>query len=234
MEATVITDLRVIGCGEKSQPIIEQVKAFEFEGLVTEVITETNNLTSEVDNKMVIVLAPEYFEGLDKLLKKFYQSGVLTILIAANNFGLSSYVCDSHTTVPLEQFAEVVKILVQALFIQGTINYDFNDLSMTLRNTGNFYTYKAEDRFAEAVDSLSRQSDIFEGAENGTLLIMVNRDKTHVRVEDIDLLSKYLGTLPENINMRWALYNDDTLPADTVRISIIIAGKNCRINRVDK
>lgn len=234
METTVITDFRVIGYGEKSQPVIEQVKALGFEGLMTEVITETDNLASEVDNKMVIVLVPEYFEGLDDLLKRFYQSGVLTILIAANNFDLSPDVCDSRTTVPLEQFAEVVKILAHALFIQGTINYDFNDLSLTLRNTDNFYTYKAEGKFTEAVDSLSKQSGIFEGAENGTLLIIINRDKTNVSVEDIDLLSKYICTLPENINMRWALYNDDTLPADTVRISVIIAGKNCKNSRLDR
>lgn len=231
MRDTVVSCFRVIGCGIKSQTLIEQVSALGFDGLKTEVVTESDDLYPSPDDQMVIVLAPDYFDGLDNLLKKFYQAGVLTILISAHNFGLSPDVCDSRTTVKPEQFAGVVKTLLGSILIQGFVNYDFNDLSLTLRNTGNFYVYEAEGKFAEAVDSLSKQSGILEGAENVALLIMVNRDKTRVGVEDIELLSKYFRTLPENINMRWALYNDDTIPADTVRISVIIAGENCRNNK---
>ncbi|MDE6668464.1 MAG: hypothetical protein K2K26_02130 [Muribaculaceae bacterium] len=234
MKDTVVTGFRVIGCGIKSQALIEQVRVLRFDGLKTEVVTESDVLSPDSDDQMVIVLAPDYFEGLNNLLKKFYQAGILTILISACNFDLPSGVCDSCTTVKPEQFADIVKVLAGSLFVQGFVNYDFNDLSLTLRNTGNFYIYEAEGKFAEAVNSLSKQSGIFEGAENGALLITVDRDKTQVRVEDIELLSKYLSTLPENINMRWALYNDDTLSADTVRISVIIAGKNCRNNRLEK
>ncbi len=224
MADILLSNFRVIGCGEQSQPVIEQIETLKFNGLKTELVTVADGLNPAADDQMVIILAPDYFEGLDELLKTFYQTGALTLLIAADNFNLSTGICDSRTTVSLEQFTVVVKTLVNALSSQGIVNYDFNDLALTLRNTDNFYVYETAGGFAEAIDAISELSGKYENVENMSLLVTVNRDKTQVRVEEIGLLSNYFATLPEDTNVKWALYNDNTLPSDIIRISVIVAG----------
>lgn len=224
-------NFRVIGYGEELSSVIQQIKSFGYDGLEARVVTSFREISPADDDKMVIVLAIDRHDGLVDLLRSFYQAGVLTLLITDRDINLPPDVCDSRTTVSADKFVETVKDLVTPIFNNGMINLDFNDQSITLRNTSKFVVCTADarggdSRIADAVASFPGKIPDRKHVERMLWSITHNRKlNPPLAIKEIAPITEFIKSLPETIDIVWGVLIDDSLPGDTVRLSIIVAGK---------
>ena len=74
---------------------------------------------------------------------------------------------------------------------------------------------------------------IDEGVENMSLIIRANDRviEPPLCMEEMSLITDYVGRLPESVNVIWAMYNDETLDCHTVGLSVIASGKDMDITR---
>lgn len=224
-------NFRVIGYGEELSSVIQQIKAFGYDGLEACVVTSFREIAPADDDKMVIVLAVDHREGLVELLRTFYQAGVLTLVITDRDINLPPDACDSRTTVPVDKFAGTVKDLVAPIFNHGIINLDFNDHQTMLRNTSKFVVCAADarggnSRIADAIASFSGKIPAGKNVERMLLAITHNRNlNPPLAIKEVAPITEFIKTLPETLDIVWGVQIDDTLPDDTVRLSVIAAGK---------
>lgn len=224
-------NFRVVGYGEVLSPVIDRIRDFGYDGLEARVVTSFQEISPADNDKMVIVLATDYREGLVELLKTFYQAGVLTLVITDSDINLPSDVCDSCTTVPVDKFAMTVKDLVAPIFNHGIINLDFNDHQTMLRNTSKFVVCAADarggnSRISDAIASFSDKIPAGEHVERMLLAITHNKNlNPPLAIKEVAPITEFIKTLPETLDIVWGVQIDNTLPDDTVRLSVIAAGK---------
>lgn len=224
-------NFRAIGYGEELTSVIQQIKSFGYDGLEARVVTSFREIAPADNDKMVIVLATDYREGLVELLKTFYQAGVLTLVITNSDINLPPDVCDSCTTVPVDKFAVTVKDLVAPIFNHGIINLDFNDHQTMLRNTSKFVVCTADargggSRISDAIASFPGKIPAGEHVERMLLSITHNRNlNPPLAIKEVAPITEFIKSLPETIDIVWGVLIDDSLPDDTVRLSIIVTGK---------
>lgn len=226
---------RVLGFGESFHCLIQEIKQLGYEGLQADVLTEGDTLIPTDEDKMLFILCSADCMGLECLLNTFHQAGVLTIVISTDSLNISNQLYDSLMVAERDEMISVVKTLLNPVFYQGRINYDFNDLAYTLRDSYHFITLTAtgsgKDRMKNAVASLSDMFPIDEGDENMSLIIRANDRviEPPLCMEEMTLIADYVGQLPESVNVIWAMYNDETLDCNTVGLSVIASGKNLNI-----
>ena len=127
----------------------------------------------------------------------------------------------------------VVKSLLDPLFMQGKICFDFNDMSTCLRNSGCFFieeaiSTKKDGRLEDAINQFKVPvlDKRFDAAEFAVLIIYHNPDmEPPLAMREIVSLNEYLSSMPENIDLFWAIFRDDKMSANEIRISTMISGK---------
>lgn len=226
---------RVIGYGDSFQDLIHAIKAIGYEGLQTDVLKEGDVILPIDEDKMIIILCSAASEGLESLLKTFHQAGVLTIVISTDQLDIPADTYDSLMVANRREMIGAVKTLMNPVFYQGRINYDYNDLAYTLRDSIHFITLTATgsgtDRMKNAVASLSDMFPIDERVENISLIIQANERaiETPLCMDEMALITDYIGQLPESVNVIWGMYNDDKLDGNTIGLSVIASGKNIKL-----
>lgn len=226
---------RVIGYGDSFLDLIQEIKQIGYEGLQADIIKEPEAIIPGDEDKMLIVLCSTACMGIEGLLNTFHQAGVLTIVISTVPLIIATDTYDSLMIAERNEMINVVKTLLNPVFYQGRINYDFTDLVYTLRDSGRFVTLSAfgcgKNRMKDAVQSLSELFSPNEHVENLSLIIHAN-DKMidpPLCVEEAKVLADYISHFPESINVIWAMYNDETLDSHTIGLSAIAGGKNLNI-----
>lgn len=127
---------RVIGIGEETNDIINQVNFLGYPGV--KAIQYTNQLLiPEEEDKMVILLNPSNKE-IYSLSRSFYQAGVLIIIISTDNIENRRYCFDSYALIGEDQILSTIKSIFDPIFHNGPISFDFNDISSTLKDSGKF------------------------------------------------------------------------------------------------
>lgn len=223
---------RVIGYGESFQDLIQEIKEIGYEGLQAAIMKEGDVILPTDEDKMSIILCSAACEGLESLLKTFRQAGVLTIVISTDQLDIPADTYDSLMVANRREMISAVKTLFNPVFYQGRINYDYNDLAYTLRDSCHFITLTATgsgtDRMKNAVASLSDMFPIDERIENISLIIQANERAIEppLCMDEMSLITDYVGRLPESVNIIWGMYNDDKLDSNTVGLSVIASGKN--------
>lgn len=228
---------RVIGCGDYTADLIEEIRGIGYNGLQSDVINVGEAIIPTDQDEMIIFLCTEYFDTLEGLLNAFHKAGILTIVISTDKLNISDTTYDSLTIVNRDEIVSVVKTLLNPVFIQGRINYDFNDLACTLRNSGKFVTFcaygRGKNRMSDAVESVSQLLSINECVEDLSLIIHFNEKAIDppVSIKEIPVIAEYVNLLMESVNVIWAMYNDNDLDSTTVGLSVIASGKNLNIKR---
>ena len=228
---------RVIGYGDSFLDLIQEIKHIGYEGLQTDILSEGASFAPTDEDRMTIFLCSAECNGLESLLNTFHQAGVLTIVISTDSLNIPTQSYDSLMVAGRNKMIGIVRTLLNPVFYQGRINYDFNDLAFTLRDSRHFITLSAigsgTDRMKNAVASLSDMFPIDEGVENMSLIIRANDRviEPPLCMDEMSLITDYVGRLPESVNVIWAMYNDETLDCHTVGLSVIASGKDMDITR---
>ena len=228
---------RVLGYGESLHNLIQEIKQLGYEGLQADILSQGEILIPTDEDKMLIILCSSACTGLKSLLNTFHQAGVLTIVISTDSLHIPTQTYDSLMVAGRNEMIGIVKALLNPVFFQGRLTYDFNDLAFTLRDSCHFITIFATgsgpERMKKAVTSLSDKLSIHEGVENISLIIQSNERTMEppLCMGEMSLIADYVSQLPESVTVIWAMYNDETLDCNTIGLSVIASGKAMNIKR---
>lgn len=240
MESTIAdfpACIRVIGFGRQMAQTISDIRTLGYDGVRAEMYSDNTEYSPTDEDIMVIILGNPNSERVRSLAKTFFDADVLTIVILYRNEKIPSDCIDAYTVIEQGKETEVIKSLVEPIFAPCRISFDFNDLKLTLADMYHFLVLsgtgqgrtRVPDAIANATKSL--KYDQISHIERLSILLYNNdNDRKPLAMEELSSLSEFMKSLPESIEIIWALYQDESIDNGTIRISIISAGKNLKFD----
>ena len=224
------TSFRVIGIGEATKEIIETVKSYGYDCVSATVLTEPFECVPADEDKMVIIVAKDNEDHANSIAKTFHDAGVLTLGLLANSD------CDCYDSVVSKasytDYPELIKAILQPIATPGMVAYDFSDLQTTLTDSKHFLiksvTRYGNERVAEAIGHIKRTITLpmLDKIEGLSIFLYFNREgKQPLLMQEMRALNDFLSEPPESIYVIWAVYPDESIKDEEIKITILAAGK---------
>lgn len=226
----VPTSFRIIGIGEATKGIIETVKSNGYDCVSATVLTEPFECVPNDEDKMVIIVAKDNETRANSMAKLFHDAGVLTLGLLDNADWdcYDSVVSEASYT----EYPDLIKAILQPIVTQGMIAYDFNDLQTTLTDAKHFLiksvTRSGNERVAEAIGCIksSLTSSLLKTIERLSIVLYFNKvGKQPLIMQEMTALTDFLSKLPESIYVIWAVYPDESIKDEEIKVTILAAGK---------
>ena len=224
------TSFRVIGIGEATKEIIETVKSYGFDCVSATVLTEPFECVPTDEDKMVIIVAKDNEDHANSIAKTFHDAGVLTLGLL-DNADLDCYDSVVSDASCLE-YLGLIKTILLPIVTQGMIAYDFSDLQTTLTDSKRFLINSVIrsgiERVAEAIDCIKSTltSSMLNNIERISIFLYSKKeDKQPLVMQEMTALTDYVNELPESIYVIWAVYPDESIKDEEIKVSILAAGK---------
>ena len=224
------TSFRVIGIGEATKEIIETVKSYGYDCVCATALAEPFECVPTDEDKMVIIVAKDNEDHANTIAKTFHEAGVLTIGLL-DNADLDCY----DSVVPEASYTEypdLIKSILQPIVTQGMIAYDFSDLQTTLTDSKRFLIKSVmrcgKERMAEAIGRIksSLTSSLLNKIERLSIFLYFNKeDKQPLVMQEMTAVTDFVSELPESIYVIWAVYSDESIKDEEIKITILAAGK---------
>ena len=224
------TSFRVIGIGEATKEVIETVKSYRYDCVSATVLTEPFECIPTDEDKMVIIVAKDNEDHANSIANTFHEAGVLTIGLL-DNADLECY--DSVVSeASCAEYPDIIRAILQPIVTQGMIAYDFNDLQTTLTDAKHFLlksvTRCGNERVAEAIGDIKRalSSSKLDKIERLSIFLYFNKeDKQPLVMQEMTALTDFVSELPESIYVIWAVYPDESIKDEEIKVTILAAGK---------
>lgn len=228
--ANLPTSFRVIGIGEVTKEIIETVKSYGYDCVSATVLTEPFECVPTDEDKMVIIVAKDSEDHANSIAKTFHDAGVLTLGLL-DNADLDCY--DSVVSeASCAEYPDIIKAILQPIVTQGMIAYDFNDLQTTLTDAKHFLIKSVirsgNERVAESIKYIKQSltSSIIDKIERLSIFLCFNKEgKQPLVVQEVAALSDFISELPASIDVIWAVYPDESIKDEEIKVTILAAGK---------
>ena len=228
--ANLPTSFRIIGIGEATKEIIETIKSYGYDCVSATVLNEPFECVPTDEDKMVIIVAKDSEDHANSIAKTFHEAGVLTIGLL-DNADLECYdvvVVETSCT----EYPDLIKALLQPIATQGMIAYDFNDLQTALADAKHFFiksaTRPGNERVAESIGFIKSTlaSSLLNKIERLSIFLYFNKEgKQPLVMQEMTALTDFLSELPESIDVIWAVYPDESIKDEEIKVSILAAGK---------
>ena len=224
------TSFRVIGIGEATKEIIEKVKAYGYDCVSATVLNEPFECVPTDEDKMVIIVAKDNETRANSIAKLFHDAGVLTIGILKN----ADLECYDGVVVETSraEYPDLIKALLQPIATQGMIAYDFSDLQTILADAKHFFIKSAtghgNERVAESIGFIKSTltSSLLNKIERLSIFLYFNKeDKQPLVMQEMTALTDFVSELPESIYVIWAVYPDESIKDEEIKVTILAAGK---------
>ena len=228
--ANLPTSFRIIGIGEATKEIIETIKSYGYDCVSATVLNEPFECVPTDEDKMVIIVAKDNEDQANSIAKTFHEAGVLTIGLL-DNADLECYdvvVVETSCT----EYPDLIKALLQPIATQGMIAYDFNDLQTALADAKHFFIKSAtgpgNERVAESIGFIKSTlaSSLLNKIERLSIFLYFNKEgKQPLVMQEMTALTDFLSEPPESIDVIWAVYPDESIKDEEIKVSILAAGK---------
>lgn len=224
------TSFRVIGIGEATKVIIETVKSYGYDCVSATVLTEPFECVPTDEDKMVIIVARDNEDHANSIAKTFHDAGVLTLGLL-DNADLDCYdsvVSEASDT----EYPDLIKAILQPIVSNGLMCYDFYDLRTIFADTKHSFiksvTRSGNERVAEAIGFIksSLTSFLINKIERLSIFLYFNKEgKQPLIVQELAALSDFVSEMPASIVVIWAVYPDESIKDDEIKVTIHAAGK---------
>ena len=224
------TSFRVIGIGEATKEIIETIKSYGYDCVSATVLAEPFECVPTDEDKMVIIVAKDNEDHANSIAKTFHDAGVLTLGLL-DNADLDCYdsvVVETSCT----EYPDLIKSILQPIVTQGMIAYDFSDLRTTLTDSKRFLIKSVmrcgKERVAKAIGHIksSLTSSLLNEIERLSIFLYFNKvGKQPLVMQEMAALTDFLSELPESIYVILAVYPDESIKDEEIKVSILAAGK---------
>ncbi len=221
---------RILGIGMATKEIIETVKSYKYDCVDASVIINPFECIPADRDKIAIIVAKDNESHANSIAKAFHDAGVLTIglLYDADLDCYDSVFSEaSHT-----DFPAIINEILQPIVSTGMICYGFNDLNTSLADTKHFIIKSAhgngKGRLRKALDIIKRAltPSYLDTIEHISIFLYFNKKSNQpLMIQEIAVLTDIISELPESIDVIWAVYPDDNIKDDEIKVSIIAAGK---------
>lgn len=224
------TSFRVIGIGEATKEVIETVKSYRYDCVSATVLTEPFECIPTDEDKMVIIVAKDNEDHANSIANTFHEAGVLTIGLLDN----ADLECYDGVVVETSraEYPDLIKALLQPIATQGMIAYDFSDLQTTLADAKHFFIKSAtghgNERVAESIGFIKSTlaSSLLNKIERLSIFLYFNRQgKQPLVMQEMTALTDFVSELPESIYVIWAVYPDESIKDEEIKVTILAAGK---------
>lgn len=221
---------RVLGIGEAAKGIIEAVNSYGYDCVSATVLTHPFECVPTDEDKMVIIVARDNEDIANGIAKTFHDAGVLTLglLYDADLDCYDSVVAEAS----FAEYPDIIKAILQPIVTQGMLAYDFNDLQTTLTDAKHFLiksvTRCDKERVAEAIGQIKRvlTSSMLNKFERLSIFLYFNKEgKQPLVVQEVAALSDFISELPASIDVIWAVYPDESIKDEEIKVTILAAGK---------
>lgn len=222
------TSFRVIGVGDGVGEIIDKEKSFGFDGLSTEKVKSPTEITPTEVDQLAIIVFIDCENTANLIAKSFHQAGVLTL-------GLSEDADPSCFDSILEgvnpsEYPDVIASLLQPILKPCYVSFDFHDLCTVLRDSGYFIIKRViGESMTDVVEKMQeklKEVDLDE-IENMTFNIFFNRDrKSLIEMKEMTVFSEMLATLPDTVNVIWAVHFEEELNDNQIGLISVMSGKD--------
>ena len=221
---------RVIGVGTGVADIIEKVKSFGYDCIGCQLVNSAAECIPTDEDQMAIIVSRDKEAVANEIARTYHDAGVLTIGFL-NNAAAGCYDSVAIDTL-VNDVPYIVKDLLEPLVKPGLLNFDFHDLSTELRDSRFFKTLTAESENVEnavvQIQKFLTEIDV-KNVKYLSAHIYFNREKkSEIKMDDMAHLSNMFSSLPESVNAVWSVNFDDVMPTDTIRLSIILSGKELK------
>lgn len=224
--------IQVIGFGKTIAPIISEVNSLGYEEVSAYMADEGQTITPGEKDIMAIICVDGDDKTAPQISKTFYDANILTLVVSTKSLQEKGF--DSVTEVGLHEMPTVVKSLLDPLFLNGQISFSFTDMATCLRNSRHFFIENAtskgkENRIGDALSKFNTSvpDQRLDSAGHISLILYYNPDlEPPLMIREISPLNEYLSHMPDNIDVIWAIFRDNKMPTDEIRLSVIVSGKN--------
>lgn len=228
--ANLPTSFRVIGIGEATKEIIETVKSYGYDCVSTTVLTDPFECVPTDEDKMVIIVAKDNEDHANSIAKTFHDAGVLTLGLLDNaDFDCYDSVVSEASCA---EYPDLIKAILQPIVSNGLMCYDFDDLRTIFAETKHSLirsvTRHGNERVAESIEYIKQSltSSILGKIERLSIFLYFNKEgKQPLVVQEVAALSDFISELPASIDVIWAVYPDESIKDEEIKVTILAAGK---------
>lgn len=227
-------NLRVFGFGEKTREIIDCLCRLNYDTVSSKVIdTDAEIPVPTESDYLAIIIVSEYSPTAVDVAKAFHNAQIRTLVILYPDVAFDSIAYDSVTTATQAETFDIVRTILYGIINPGLTNYSVDDILTPLNYSRHFKVFISqacgETRMQLACDKIAREIYKLKGIEIMSIFIFYNqRSSNLINMEEISVLETFLRTFPENVDLIWSLYNDDSICDESIRLAFITAGKNIR------
>lgn len=219
--------IRVIGVGQSTAPIIEEVSCLGYDAVDTYVISSQSEVVPTDDVCLTFIVALDDNISADSIGKRFHDAGVLTLglLQKADTNCYDSTIKGASPT----EYVDVIQTILKSILTPPLISYDINDLRQTLQDSGYFQVkhFKSTD-LNKVFASFQEYLESFSFRERQNLSIFFNfspRQSELIKMRNVLNLSELLSSVPATFNVSLSVYLDDSITSANVCLSVLLAGK---------
>lgn len=235
-DSSIKACIRVISFDKETDSLLGEIGKIGKESIELFDAKDENVTEFTQDLKMVLLLASESTDDLQRIASKFFNADVPTFGIFTTNSDDFDSFTDAYTTVPPGEMTNTVKALIYPGLNSGMINLDLDDIINTLYGKKHFHVVsaraKGEDRVALAISAIagSLPDKLRNGIENLALVLYYNPAAEPVfNVKEIWPIQQLICTLPGETDTVWAVYHEPTLTDGSILISAIASGSRVEI-----
>lgn len=183
------------------------------------------------DLDLALFIIPEGFSDLEDEIRELSQTIKLSVAIVAEGYEIKPGTVNAYTTALRDELADTAQYLLRPLLEAGHLNLDFNDYFDTLYHAGRFViargTGRGEGRMDRAVKEMETQIPNHIPAARMLLLLQYYRYITPpLHVSEIMPVNHFCSEIASEVDIKFGIYWNDTLPTDGVEI-IAIIGSTC-------
>lgn len=213
--------IKVVGVGDTVAPVIESLKA-KWAGYVDAgMADECKPADTDI---MAIVASDGDAETTHKVIDAFH--GILTIVVVTESIEIENInvlVLKSAIVNMPKQINEFLTLIINCVINCGQISYGFDDFERMVRGCKEITIESAvasgESRIA---DCLSQLTPKLENNSRYSVILYYNPNDEHqLTMTELAPLTRWIGEFPENIEIVWGVYRDDTLSDSNVKLTVI-------------
>lgn len=220
---------RILGIGEATKGIIEAVNSYGYDCVSATVLTEPFECVPTDEDKMVIIVAKGNEDHANSIAKTFHDAGVLTLGLLDNaDFDCYDSVVSEASCA---EYPDLIKAILQPIVSNGLMCYDFDDLRTIFADTKHSFiksvTRSGNERVAEAIGFIkSSLTSLINKIERLSIFLYFNKEgKQPLIVQELAALSDFVSEMPASIVVIWAVYPDESIKDDEIKVTIHAAGK---------
>lgn len=222
--------IRIIGIGKYTGDDITWLRCENFMDATCENVYDAKDLDIRDTDKLAIILAYDNFQVATEVARAFHQADVLTLGLFPEIIKERSCL-DAQTIFKGWGLSSIIGSILHPMIYPCSIDFDFNEIRDTLKDSKRFYTWY---EFADNMEALVQKCKSYLNSIDLNEVEKACFNLYHVypfdpRPYDMEMLKEVMDFMPAECQLSWGIHK--VTGWDYPGLSLILSGKELEINR---